>query len=260
MTDEVFGLPADNPMTAEVRPVIEDFKNYFFNHNAAGGRGYFLPQPELKIVRAVLDEALPVRDVDIQEPPMWPVKMGTNYDGALTYIHKVKGGRDIYFFANSLDQTVNTKIAFRGEAIPVEAWDREQKAKLATGRLVTLDNQIDPATGTVKLRAEFANDDLALFPNQFVNVRMLLSTLPDATLVPTAAIQRGAPGTFVYAVKDDRTVAVAPVKLGPVQGEATAIADGIAPGTLVVVDGTDKLREGARVELITRDGQAAQPP
>ena len=88
---------------------------------------------------------------------------------------------------------------------------------------------------------------------------MLLSTLPDATLVPTAAIQRGAPGTFVYAVKDDRTVTVAPVKLGPVQGETTAIAGGIAPGTLVVVDGTDKLREGAKVELISRDGSGGGP-
>ena len=109
-----------------------------------------------------------------------------------------------------------------GEAIPVEAWDRDGKVKLATGKLLTVDNQIDPATGTVKLKAEFANDNAALFPNQFVNVRMLLNTLADATLIPSAAIQRGAPGTFVYVVKDDKSVSVAPVKLGPVQGETTA--------------------------------------
>ena len=144
-----------------------------------------------------------------------------------------------------------------GEAIAVEAWDRDQKMKLATGKLLTADNQIDTTTGTVKLKAEFANADLALFPNQFVNVRMLVETVADATLVPSAAIQRGAPGTFVYAVKNDQTVTVTAVKLGPVQGETTAIASGLAPGTMVVVDGTDKLREGAKVELITRDAQAA---
>jgi multidrug efflux system membrane fusion protein len=144
-----------------------------------------------------------------------------------------------------------------GEAVVVDVWDRDQKVKLATGKLITVDNQIDTATGTVKLKAEFGNDNLALFPNQFVNVRMLVQTLPDATLVPSAAIQRGAPGTFVYVVKDDRSVTVTPVKLGPVQGEVTAIASGLAPGDMVVVDGTDKLREGAKVELITRDSQAA---
>jgi membrane fusion protein, multidrug efflux system len=146
-----------------------------------------------------------------------------------------------------------------GEAIVVDAWDRDQKVKLATGKLLTVDNQIDPTTGTVKLKAEFANDNLALFPNQFVNVRVLVQTLPDATLIPSAAIQRGAPGTFVYVVKEDKSVAVTPVKLGPVQGEITAIASGLAPGDVVVVDGTDKLREGAKVELITRDAQATAP-
>ena len=89
------------------------------------------------------------------------------------------------------------------------------KNKLATGKLVTADNQIDTTTGTIKMKAEFPNDNAALFPNQFVNVRMLTQTLEDATLVPTAAIQRGSPGTFVYVVKEDSTVTVAPVKLGP---------------------------------------------
>jgi multidrug efflux system membrane fusion protein len=144
-----------------------------------------------------------------------------------------------------------------GEPVVVDAWDRDQKAKLATGKLTTVDNQIDTTTGTVKLRAEFPNTNLALFPNQFVNIRMLVQTLTDATLVSSAAIQRGAPGTFVYIVKNDQTVSVSPVKLGPVQGEVTAITSGVSPGDMVVVDGTDKLREGAKVELTTREGQAA---
>lgn len=148
----------------------------------------------------------------------------------------------------------------RNEPTAVEAWNREGRTKLATGKLVTADNQIDTTTGTVKMKAEFANADSALFPNQFVNVRMNTQTLEDATLVPSAAIQRGAPGTFVYAVKDDQTVTVAPVKLGPVQGDVTVVTSGIRPGTMVVVDGADKLREGAKVELVTREGQAVAPP
>ena len=142
----------------------------------------------------------------------------------------------------------------------VEAWDREQRNKLATGKLITADNQIDTATGTIKMKAEFPNENSALFPNQFVNVRMLTQTLEDATLIPTAAIQRGTPGTFVYVVKDDSTVTVAPVKLGPQQGETTVATSGVRPGAMVVVDGADKLREGARVELTTREGQAVAPP
>ncbi len=138
-----------------------------------------------------------------------------------------------------------------GAGVAVDAYDRSQKTKLATGKLLSMDNQIDTSTGTIRLRAEFANDDRALYPNQFVNVRMIVDTQPDATLVPSAAIQRGSPGTFVYIVKDDKTVSVQVVNLGPVQGEVTAIASGIEPGAVVVVDGADKLREGAKVELIT---------
>jgi multidrug efflux system membrane fusion protein len=148
----------------------------------------------------------------------------------------------------------------QGTPTVVEAWDREQKNKLAVGKLITADNQIDTTTGTIKMKAEFPNDNSALFPNQFVNVRMLTQTLEDATLVPTAAIQRGSPGTFVYVVKDDSTVTVVPVKLGPQQGETTVVTTGVRPGAMVVVDGADKLREGAKVELTTREGQAVAPP
>ncbi len=139
-----------------------------------------------------------------------------------------------------------------GEALPVEAFDREQKNKLAAGKLLTTDNAIDTATGTVRLKAIFANDDEALFPNQFVNARMLADTRKDAVLVPTAAIQRGVPGTFVYVVKEDKTVTVRPVKLGPQDGENIAIEEGVALGETVVIDGADKLREGAKIEVIDR--------
>lgn len=145
-----------------------------------------------------------------------------------------------------------------GETLPVEAYDREQKKVLAKGTLLTVDNQIDPTTGTVKLKAQFANDDYALFPNQFVNARMRVETRHDVVLAPTAAIQRGVQGTYVYAVKPDQTVTVRPVKVGPTQGENAAIESGLAPGEQVVVDGADKLREGAKVGLVTRNNNAAK--
>ena len=140
-----------------------------------------------------------------------------------------------------------------GEKLAVDAYDRSDKIKLASGTLLTVDNQIDPATGTVKLKAQFANAEMSLFPNQFANVRMLLDVKRDATLVPSAAIQRGTPGTFVYLVKPDNTVTVRVVKLGPTQGDNVSIEAGLAPGEQVVVDGADKLREGAKVEPVGKD-------
>jgi multidrug efflux system membrane fusion protein len=143
-----------------------------------------------------------------------------------------------------------------GSKLPVDAYDRSQTTKLATGNLLTVDNQIDPATGTVKLKAQFSNDDFSLFPNQFVNTRLLVDVKHGLTIVPTAAIQRGTQGTFVYVVNADHTVSVRPVKLGPSQADETSVDSGIKPGELVVVDGADKLREGAKVELATREGIA----
>jgi multidrug efflux system membrane fusion protein len=139
-----------------------------------------------------------------------------------------------------------------GEKLPVEGWDRADKTKLANGTLLTVDNQIDPTTGTVKLRARFSNDDFALFPNQFVNARMLVDTLRGATVVPNAAVQRGNQGTYVYIVKADNTVTVRPVKLGPAQGEVVSVESGVTPGEQVVTDGADRLREGAKVEVADR--------
>jgi multidrug efflux system membrane fusion protein len=147
-----------------------------------------------------------------------------------------------------------------GERIPVEALDRDQNQKtpLATGVLLTVDNQIDTTTGTVRLKAQFSNDDGRLFPNQFVNVRMLIDLRREATTVASAALQRGARGPFVYVVKDDRTVTLREVKTGPAEADATIIESGVEPGELIVVDGMDRLREGARVELPSADKGAAR--
>jgi multidrug efflux system membrane fusion protein len=136
--------------------------------------------------------------------------------------------------------------------VPVEAWDRELRVKLATGSLSAVDNLVDITTGTVKLKASFANADNALFPNQFVNVRMKLETLADVTVIPAAAIQRGSQGIFVYVVKEDNRVTARPIKLGQADGARTAVTEGIAPGEIVVVDGIDRLREGAAVTLTQR--------
>jgi len=136
-----------------------------------------------------------------------------------------------------------------GDKIAVEAWDREQKEILARGTLITTDNQIDVATGTVKLKAQFPNGEGKLFPNQFVNVRMVVEVRRDAVLVPSAAVQRGAQGTVVYVVRDDSTVGLKPVTTGPTEGQLTAIETGLTAGERVVVDGVDRIREGARVEV-----------
>jgi membrane fusion protein, multidrug efflux system len=136
-----------------------------------------------------------------------------------------------------------------GAVLPVTAYDRTGATELASGKLDTVDNQIDTTTGTVKLRAIFDNDQLALFPNQFVNVKLLVNTLHDADIVPNSAIQRGAPGTFVYVAKPEKTVAVQKVKLGPSDGQRIAILSGLEPGESVVTDGADRLRDGAKVTI-----------
>jgi membrane fusion protein, multidrug efflux system len=137
------------------------------------------------------------------------------------------------------------------------AYDRTGATKLSVGKLQTLDNQIDTTTGTVKLRAQFDNDDDALFPNQFVNIRLLVDSMRDVTVMPTSAIQRGAPGTFVYLISPDNSVAVKPIDLGPQSGERVAVRSGLSPGDRVVIDGADKLRNGSKVVL--RDSPTGAP-
>ena len=141
------------------------------------------------------------------------------------------------------------KQVHAGAALPVTAYDRTGTTELGKGRLETVDNQIDTTTGTVKLRAIFDNEQEILFPNQFVNVQLLVNTMKGVDIVPTAAIQHGAPGAFVYVVKPDQTAAVQKVKLGPGDGQQIAVLDGLQPGEKVVVDGSDRLREGAKVTL-----------
>jgi membrane fusion protein, multidrug efflux system len=140
-----------------------------------------------------------------------------------------------------------------GAVLPVTAYDRSGSAELDKGTLNTIDNQIDTTTGTVKLRAMFNNEQLVLFPNQFVNVQLVVDTLHNVDIVPSASIQRGAPGTFVYLVKPDHTVAVQKVKLGPTDGRHIAILSGLEPGESIVVDGTDRLRDGAKVTLASAE-------
>jgi multidrug efflux system membrane fusion protein len=153
-----------------------------------------------------------------------------------------------------------------GAALPATAFDRSGTTQLDSGTLATLDNQIDPTTGTLKLRAVFDNPEQGLFPNQFVNVRLLVDTLHDATTVPIAAIQRGAPGTFVYLVQPGDTVAAQPVSLGPGDNQRVAITKGLAPGQVVVTDGADRLKDGAAVRPVepappaAEPGKAAAPP
>ena len=144
------------------------------------------------------------------------------------------------------------------KSLPVVAYDRELKNKLATGTLMTIDNQIDLSTGTVRLKALFSNKDNELFPNQFVNARLLLDTRRDATVIPASAIQRGPSGAFVYIVKPDKTVSIRPVTVDDIQGGEAAIKQGLSPDELIVVDGTERLREGARVEVRSRGGAGAR--
>jgi membrane fusion protein, multidrug efflux system len=148
-----------------------------------------------------------------------------------------------------------------GEHLDVEAYDRAGQQRIATGSLATVDNQIDQSTGTTRLKAIFDNRDDALFPKQFVNVRLLIDVKADATIVPAVAIQRGPQGTFVYVVKPDQTVEVRQVGVGPTTGADVAVETGLAANEVVVVDGVDKLRAGVSVQVRAPEAQgAAQRP
>jgi len=145
-----------------------------------------------------------------------------------------------------------------GQHLIVDAYDRNLQNKLATGTLLTIDNQIDPNTGTIKCKAVFPNEDNALFPNQFVNARLLVDTKRDAVLTPTAAIQRSPQSTFVYAVKNDSTVEMRNIVVGPSEGDEVAIESGLAPGEVVVIEGVDKLQRGMKVAARLAGGSNAK--
>jgi len=138
-----------------------------------------------------------------------------------------------------------------GETLTVEAWDRSEKLKLAEGELESVDNLIDTATGTIKLKARFANAEELLFPNQFVNVRLRVKTMQDVTLMPSAALQFGATGTFAYVVDADDKVQLTPISIGASDGVVTVVEQGLKPGDRLVQEGTDRLRSGNKVEVIS---------
>ena len=152
------------------------------------------------------------------------------------------------------------KQVHAGQTLQAVALDRTGNNQIEVGQLATIDNQIDTTTGTVKLRATFANTTLNLFPNQFVNIKLKVDTLQGTSLVPDAAIQRGAPGTFVYLVKPDNTVTAQPVTLGPDNGEKVAVTKGLEPGQVVVTDGADRLKDGAKVTVTEGGTQPAAGP
>jgi len=165
---------------------------------------------------------------------------------------------------------VNAKLR-SGAQLTVDAYDRDDTAKIASGKLMTIDNQIDPTTGTYKLKSMFGNTDNALFPNQFVNVHLLVDTKHDLTIIPTAAIQRGPQGTYVYAAaKDpagkDSIAKIYPVTIAQTSGNSVGLSAGLNPGDAVVIDGQDKLQDGTKIIPSTSTGgngggrNAAAPP
>src|ERR1700728_23816 len=146
------------------------------------------------------------------------------------------------------DQLPTVAQHMKNSTLLVEAYSRDNQIKLATGKLQTIDNQIDQTTGTAKLKAVFDNKDNQLWPNQFVNANLLLETRKKSTVLPTAAILRGPQGTFVYLVKPDKTVEARTVTIALTQGNTTAVASGLKPGDTVVTDGQDKLQTGSKIE------------
>jgi membrane fusion protein, multidrug efflux system len=142
-----------------------------------------------------------------------------------------------------------------GQQLAVEAWDRDLRTRLANGTLLAIDNQIDPSTGTLRIRAAFSNADAALYPNQFVNARLLVDTLHQLVLIPTAALERTPQSSYVFVVKEDGSVDLRTVEPALTEGDVTAIRSGLAAGEVVVTDGLDKLQPGARVTLAQGNGE-----
>jgi multidrug efflux system membrane fusion protein len=164
---------------------------------------------------------------------------------ALVVVTQLQPMTIIYSVAEDYLPQIQAQLA-QGHRMTVEAYDRSQQQRIATGEFSALDSQIDPTTGTVRLRALFTNENNALFPNQFVNVKHLINTLQGAILVPTAVIQRSAQGAFVYVVKPDHTVATRPVTVGATDGNVTAV-QGVEPGEVIAASNFNRLQNGVRV-------------
>src|SRR5438105_5622280 len=146
------------------------------------------------------------------------------------------------------DQLQTVAQRMQKGTLPVDAYSRDDQTKLTTGKLLTIDNQIDQTTGTGKLKSVFENKNTELWPNQFVNVHLLLETRKGVTVVPSAAVQHGPQGNYVFVMKQDKTVEIKPVQVAITEGNVAQIASGVAPGDTVVTDGQDKLQSGSHVE------------
>ncbi|HLJ26300.1 MAG TPA: MdtA/MuxA family multidrug efflux RND transporter periplasmic adaptor subunit [Candidatus Angelobacter sp.] len=173
----------------------------------------------------------------------------------LTQLHPIA-----VIFTLPEDQLPSVAQHMRGGALQVEAYSRDDQTKLASGKLLMIDNQIDATTGTAKLKAVFDNQESALWPNQFVNCRLLLETKKNSTVIPAAAIQRGPQGSYVFAVKPDKTVEMRPVTVSLTQANFAAVSAGLKPGDTVVTDGQDKLQAGSHVEPRPPAGTPASKP
>nr|WP_318381048.1 MdtA/MuxA family multidrug efflux RND transporter periplasmic adaptor subunit [uncultured Enterobacter sp.] len=168
----------------------------------------------------------------------------------LTQTHPI----DLVFTLPESDIATVVKAQKAGQTLSVDAWDRTNKQKLSSGSLLSLDNQIDATTGTIKLKARFTNDDDALFPNQFINARMLVDTEQNAVVIPAAALQMGNEGNFVWVLNDQNKVSKHTVTPGIQDSQKVVIAAGLSAGDRVVTDGIDRLTEGAKVEVVDAQG------
>lgn len=157
---------------------------------------------------------------------------------------------DLIFTLPESDIATVVQAQKAGKTLVVEAWDRTNSHKLGEGVLLSLDNQIDPTTGTIKIKARFTNQDDTLFPNQFVNARMLVDTEQNAVVVPAAAVQMGNEGHFVWVLNDENNVSKKRVKIGIQDNRNVVISAGLSAGDRVVTDGIDRLTEGAKVEVV----------
>ena len=193
-------------------------------------------------IRSPLDGRVGLRLVD---PGNYVQVSDANGIATITMLHPIA----VVFTIPEDDVPRVLEKMHQGKKLIVEAYDRSQKKLLARGALTTIDNQIDITTGTVKLKAEFPNNDQKLFPNQFVNIQLLLHVIPNAIVVPSAAIQHSATGTFVYRVNADNTVSAVPVTVGTLYGNDTLVTKGVAPNEVVVIEGADKITNGTTVQI-----------
>lgn len=204
-------------------------------------------------ITAPIDGRVGLRQVDIGNQ----ISSGdTNGIVVLTQTHPV----DVLFTLPESDIATIVQAQKAGKTLTVEAWDRTNTQKLSTGTLLSLDNQIDATTGTIKLKGRFENQDDALFPNQFVNTRMLVDTQQDAIVIPTAALQMGNDGHFVWVLNSDNKVSKHTVTTGIQDSEKVVITAGLSAGDRVVTDGIDRLTEGASVEVVDAHNAQAETP